>query len=82
LLIVRRKLNDDELTRINIHALSGIRTHSLSIQAIKNYATDLAATGTGPPDKDISCVVNAVFQYLCKHSGAENSITALLLTLH
>jgi hypothetical protein len=31
----------------NIHALSGIRTHSLSTQAIKTYASDHVATGTG-----------------------------------
>jgi hypothetical protein len=30
----------------NIHALSGIRTHDLSVKAIKAYASDLAATGT------------------------------------
>jgi hypothetical protein len=29
------------------HALSGIRTHSLSIQAIKAYAPESAAIGTG-----------------------------------
>jgi hypothetical protein len=37
----------DEQTRTNIHALSGIQTHSLSIQAIKAYASDRAAIGTG-----------------------------------
>jgi hypothetical protein len=30
----------------NIHALSGIRTHDLSVKAMKAYATDRAATGT------------------------------------
>jgi N-acetylglucosamine-6-phosphate deacetylase len=30
----------------NIHALSGIRTHDLSVKTIKAYASDLAATGT------------------------------------
>jgi hypothetical protein len=29
----------------NIHALNGIRTHGLSVQAIKAYASDRAATG-------------------------------------
>jgi hypothetical protein len=29
----------------NIHALSGIRTHGLSVKAMKAYATDRAATG-------------------------------------
>jgi hypothetical protein len=33
-------------TRTNIRALSGIRTHCLSVQAIKAYASDRAATGT------------------------------------
>jgi len=31
-------------TRTNIHALSGIRTHSLGDQAIKAYASDRAAS--------------------------------------
>jgi hypothetical protein len=30
----------------NIHAFSGIRTHDLSVQAIKTYASDRAVTGT------------------------------------
>jgi hypothetical protein len=33
-------------TRTNIHALSGIRTHDLSAQKMKAYASDRAATGT------------------------------------
>jgi hypothetical protein len=41
------QVNDDEQTKTNIHALSGIRTHSTSVQAIKAYASDRAATGTG-----------------------------------
>jgi hypothetical protein len=32
--------------RTNIHALSGIRTHGLSVQVIKAYAKDNAATGS------------------------------------
>jgi hypothetical protein len=32
---------------VNIHALSGIRTHYLSVKAIKAYASDRAASGTG-----------------------------------
>jgi hypothetical protein len=39
--------DDDEQTRANIHALSGIRTHGLSVQAINAYTSDRAATGTG-----------------------------------
>jgi hypothetical protein len=31
----------------DIHALSGIQIHDLSDQAIKAYASDRAATGTG-----------------------------------
>jgi hypothetical protein len=31
----------------NIRALSGIRTHDPSVQAIKVYASERAATGTG-----------------------------------
>jgi hypothetical protein len=38
--------DDDEWTRINIHALSGIWTRGLSVQAIKAYTLDRAATGT------------------------------------
>jgi hypothetical protein len=37
-------VNDDyEQTRTNIHTLTGIRTKGLSVQAIKAYASDLAA---------------------------------------
>jgi hypothetical protein len=39
--------DEDEQTRTNIHALSGIQTHGLSFQAIKAYDTDCTATGTG-----------------------------------
>jgi hypothetical protein len=31
----------------NVHVLSRIRTHGLSIQAIKSYASERTATGTG-----------------------------------
>jgi hypothetical protein len=41
------QVNNDEQTRTNIHALSWILTHGLSIQAIKACASDHAATGTG-----------------------------------
>jgi hypothetical protein len=40
-------VNDDECTRTHIHALSGIRSHGLSYQAINAYASDRVATGTG-----------------------------------
>jgi hypothetical protein len=33
--------------KTNIHALNGIQSHDLSFQAIKAYASDRAATGTG-----------------------------------
>jgi hypothetical protein len=36
----------DEWTRTNIYALSGIRTHVLSVQAIKPYFSDSADTWT------------------------------------
>jgi hypothetical protein len=39
--------DDDEQTMTNIHALSGIQTHSLSVQVIKAYASDRVANGTG-----------------------------------
>jgi hypothetical protein len=45
---------DDDYTRTNIHALTGIRTDGLSGQAIKAYATDRAATGTGHEKCEIS----------------------------
>jgi hypothetical protein len=41
-------------TRINIDALGGIRTHDLSVQAIKAYASDGEATGTGVFDIEIT----------------------------
>jgi hypothetical protein len=40
------QVNDEETTT-NIHALSGIRTNSLSFKAIKAYASDNTATGSG-----------------------------------
>jgi hypothetical protein len=33
-------------TRTNIHASSGIRTHDISVQTIKTYVSDPAATDT------------------------------------
>jgi hypothetical protein len=39
--------DDDELMRTNIHALRRIPTHGLSMQAIKAYTSDCAATETG-----------------------------------
>jgi hypothetical protein len=44
------QMNDDDdyyQTRTNIHALSGIWTHGISVQAIKAYTSDRADTGTG-----------------------------------
>jgi hypothetical protein len=41
------EVNSDEYSRTNIHALSGIRIHGLSAQAIDAYASYRAATGTG-----------------------------------
>jgi hypothetical protein len=46
-MMVGWQVNDDEKMRTNIHTLSGIQTHSLSVQAIKAYASDGMATGTG-----------------------------------
>jgi hypothetical protein len=37
---------DDKYTKANIHALIGIRTHGVSVQAIKAYASDYTATWT------------------------------------
>jgi hypothetical protein len=34
-------------TRTTIHAVSGIKTHSLSVPAIKAYTTDCMAIATG-----------------------------------
>jgi cytochrome c553 len=39
-------------TKTNIHAVSGIRTHDLSDQAIKAYASDRAAAGSGNTSDD------------------------------
>jgi hypothetical protein len=48
-IIEHRVTNDDggEQTRTNIYALSGIQTHGLSVQAIKAYALEHVAPGTG-----------------------------------
>jgi hypothetical protein len=53
------QVNDnDEQMRTNIHSLSGIWTHGLSVQAIKDYISDHAATGNSEMtlklDDDIS----------------------------
>jgi hypothetical protein len=40
------QVNDDEKTRTDIHALSGIRIYGFSIQATKAYSSERAATGT------------------------------------
>jgi hypothetical protein len=40
-------VNDDEWTGTNIQALSGIRTHNLSVEAIKTYVSGREATGIG-----------------------------------
>jgi hypothetical protein len=40
------RVNDDELTKTNVHALSGIHAHDLSDQASKAYASDRVAIGT------------------------------------
>jgi 3D (Asp-Asp-Asp) domain-containing protein len=42
--------DNDEQTRTNTHALSGIRTHGLRVQANKAYASDSTATGTSSND--------------------------------
>jgi hypothetical protein len=39
--------DNDEYTSTNIHALSWIQTHGISIQVIKTHAPDRAANGTG-----------------------------------
>jgi hypothetical protein len=38
---------NEAYTTTNIHALSGILTHGLSVQDIKKNVSDRAATGTG-----------------------------------
>jgi hypothetical protein len=43
--VVGWQVNDDEYMT-NINALSGIRTHDLSGQVIKAYASECMATGT------------------------------------
>jgi hypothetical protein len=45
--MIRWQVSGDEYTISNIHALSGIRTHCLNVQAIKSYASVREATGTG-----------------------------------
>jgi len=53
-------MNDGEQKRTNAHALSGIRTPGLSVQAIKVYASECAATGTSVIGY---MAVNSVFQH-------------------
>jgi hypothetical protein len=53
------KVNDDEYTRTNIHAISGIRIHGLSVQAIKAYASDRAVSGTGNKHRRVICRLSA-----------------------
>jgi hypothetical protein len=55
--------DDDEHARTNIHALSAIRTHGLSVQAIKAYVSDRAATGTGRVCCYNRCHGNAVMRF-------------------
>jgi hypothetical protein len=45
------RTTQDRKSRKNIHALSGVRIHSLSVQAIKAFASDRAVTGTGTSHK-------------------------------
>jgi thiamine monophosphate kinase len=40
--------NKTQKDEVKVHALSGIRTHDFSVKAIKTYASDRAANGTGP----------------------------------
>jgi hypothetical protein len=42
------RTTQDRKARTNIHALSGIRTQDFSVQAIKAFVSDHAATGADP----------------------------------
>jgi hypothetical protein len=55
------KVEDDEYTRSNIHAISGNRTHCLSVQAIKANASDRASTGTGFSERKTLTLMQAGF---------------------
>jgi hypothetical protein len=45
--LYRHRTAQHRITRMNIHALSGIRTHDPSIQTAKNHAPDRGATEIG-----------------------------------
>jgi hypothetical protein len=61
-----------ESTRTNIHDLSGIRTHGLSVRAIKTYGSDRAATGTGCENGHSVCFSETfVFTYLQAHKALQ-----------
>jgi hypothetical protein len=53
-------MNDGEQKRSNAHALSGIRTPGLSVQAIKVYASECVATGTGLPRAEKLCCIELI----------------------
>jgi hypothetical protein len=72
--------DDDEQTRTNIHALSGIRTHGLSVKAIKAYASDRTVTGTG-----MAILIRLLFpRFLQANAGTEprTSIYIFILSAH
>jgi hypothetical protein len=64
------QVNDDEWT--NICALRAIRTHGLSLQVIKAYASDLAATGSGDYDGQTCSSYTENKKYI-QNSGLEVS---------
>jgi hypothetical protein len=75
--------DDNEHTRTNIHALSGIRTHGLSVQAIKAHASHHGASGTGcvhkvvKPGSDIRIIVVLVGTSRKQHFSLQNVIIFL-----
>jgi hypothetical protein len=57
--------------RTNIHALNGIRTHNISVQAVEAYAWDSAATGTD----HVSTYDNFVFWKVSNYYMQVNSFS-------
>jgi hypothetical protein len=64
-----RKTAHVRKTRTNIHALIRTRAHDLTFHAIKAYASDRAATGTGYYEAHLTYLARANNENGIKYSG-------------
>jgi hypothetical protein len=62
-------------TRTSIHALSGIQTHDLSVQATKTYASNCANTGTD--NSEFKALKSKESSKLCEQIYKTSSIKVL-----